>query len=128
MPVRKATVRSAQIKPVPVILLSTNGQSYTATPADHGKTIVAGGTDQTIVLPAAGVVKDGFWVRIQVSTASAVTGLTIDAPTGVTIDFTGKTAGDNLVNSAATDAKGDGVTLVHRSNTYYPHCLRGTWA
>lgn len=110
-----------------------------ATTDDRIREIRVTGTDKTITLPTAASCGKGFSVTVMISAPSSVTGATIAVDAGDTIKrvkkigggggLVSKSAGQSLVNTAATDKAGDYVRLVSDGATTW-NCKgqRGIWA
>jgi hypothetical protein len=110
----------------PAVLTKT--ADYTVTEADNGAVILADAVDLTITLPAT---RAGFRVTVIVATASATTGLSISPAAADQIIGNGFTPADDkdAVNTAATDAVGDLMTLVgDGADGWYIENIIGTWA
>jgi hypothetical protein len=116
-------------------LLGTAVAAITLKGDDDGDTVAANNAAATVVvtLPKASVVGPGF--RITVVTAvlpGAGAGTTVTPNAADKFQgngFGAKTAGQTLINSAATDAVGDLVTLVSDGGTiWYVTGKVGTWA
>lgn len=115
-------------------VLGTSVAALTLTGSDDGVTVVATNTAATVVttLPKASTVGVGFKARIYVGAlpgAGAGTTITPNA----TDNFVGagltKTAGQTLVNTAATDVVGDLIEVVSDGVTkWYITAKTGTWA
>lgn len=100
----------------------------TLTREDNGKTFVTGAADLVVSLPAT---EPGLRFTFVTSTLSATTGLSISPVAADKIVAKGITPADNkdLINSAASDAIGDTVTLVSDGvDGWYAVSLLGTWA
>ena len=103
------------------------GAAYTVTENDHGRTITADAVDLVVTLPAVDNDNAGMYVDFVVRTVSATTGLSLSPAAADNID--GGTDNKDLINTAATDAVGDGVRLTSNGITGWDSSLRtGTWA
>lgn len=111
---------------------TTNVRTITAsaslTEADNGALIIANAVDLVVTLPSTSL---GYTVTVIVQTASASTGLSISPAAADKIQGKGITAADDKdwINTAATDAVGDLVTLVgDGTDGWWVVSERGTWA
>lgn len=118
-----------------VNVLGTTVAAVTLTGENDGDTVVATNTAATVVvtLPKASVVGAGFCCRVLVAAlpgAGAGTTVTPNAADKFAGNgFNAKTAGQTLVNSAASDAIGDMVEVVTDGvTTWYVTNKIGTWA
>jgi hypothetical protein len=110
-----------------------NVELVTATPrvlteADNGKTFFVDVADCVFTLPATFA---GGIFRFIVRTLSTVTGCSISPAAADSINGGGLTSVDDkdLINTAATDAEGDSVTLVaDGAEGWYIAAITGTWA
>lgn len=94
----------------------------------NNKLYVANAVDLVITLPATVA---GLMITAVVETASATTGLSLSPNASDKIMGTGITAADDkdLINTAATDAVGDSVTLIGDGvDGWWIVNLIGTWA
>lgn len=106
----------------------TKDAAYTVTEADNGRTFVATAVDLVFTLPAT---KNGLEYTFYTGLASTTTGLSISPAAADKINGLGITAADNkdLINTAATDAVGDCVTIRGDGvDGWYVVSIRGTWA
>ena len=96
----------------------------TLTAEDSGKTYVINVADCVVNLPATAV---GLEFNFVVVTLSATTGCSLSP---VAADAINEGTDDkDLINTAATDAVGDSVTLVGDGATgYYTKAMHGVWA
>lgn len=102
--------------------------TLTLTEADNHKTIFAAVADLVVTLPATFV---GGHFTFIVKTLSTVTGLSISPVAADAIHGAGLTSVDDgdLVNTAATDAEGDSVTIVADGvDGWFIESINGTWA
>ena len=100
----------------------------TLTAEDNGKTFVSGAADVVVTLPAT---QAGLLFRFVTSTLSTTTGFSISPDAADKIVAKGITPADDkdLINTAASDAIGDTVTLVgDGADGWYAVSLLGTWA
>ena len=118
-----------------VNVLADDAAAITLDGTDDGVTVVANNSAATVVvtLPAAATVGAGFKARV-------LTGVLPGAGAGTTVTpnaadkfagngFNAKTAGQTLVNSAATDAIGDLVQVISNGvDTWFVVAKVGTWA
>jgi hypothetical protein len=111
---------------------TTNVRSITAsttlTEADNGGIVLANAVDLVVTLPPTRL---GYTVTIITQTASASTGVSISPDAADKIQGKGITAADDKdwINTAATDAVGDLVTLVGDGvDGWWVVSERGTWA
>jgi hypothetical protein len=101
---------------------------FTLTAADSGKTFIVTGTDKVATLPPT---DDGLRFTFIVGAASATTGLQISPNSVDKIMTNGITPADDkdYINTAATDAVGDMVTVVGDGlDGWYVTNKVGTWA
>lgn len=118
-----------------VRVLGTSVAALTLTGEDDGITVVANNSAATVVvtLPKAATVGAGFRARVLAGVLpGAGAGLTVTPNAADKFQgngFNAKTAGQTLVNSAASDAVGDYVDLVTDGGTiWYVINKVGTWA
>lgn len=107
------------------------GASVTLTAADSGKVFTNSAADVVYTLPAADASTKGCFYKFVTLTVSGGTGVSISPAAADKIQGTGLTAADNkdLINSGATDAVGDAVTLVCDGvDGYIVTEIIGTWA
>lgn len=100
----------------------------TLTREDNGKTFVSGAADVVVTLPATA---KGLSFTFLTSTLSATTGFSISPAAADKIVAKGITPADDkdLINTAASDAIGDSVTLVgDGADGWYVTAMLGTWA
>jgi len=100
----------------------------TLTEDDSGKIHVAGAVDLVFTLPAT---QAGLVFQFVVSTVSATTGASISPAAADQIIGNGFTAADDkdAINTAATDAAGDAMTVVGNGTTgWLITNTVGTWA
>lgn len=105
--------------------------SRTLTAADSGKVYTSGAADLVFTLPAASAVTKGVTYTFVTLTLSATTGLSVSPNASDKIQGKGITAADDkdYINSAATDAAGDLLTIVcDGSDGWIVTDERGTWA
>jgi len=99
--------------------------------ADNNTTYIADAVDLTITLPAVATVGANVRVEAIVATVSAITGLSISPAAADAIHGGGLTSVDDkdLINTAATDAEGDSVSLVSDGvDGWFITAINGTWA
>lgn len=109
----------------------TKTANYTVTSKDHGCLFVAGAVDLVFTLPPANAISKGMELSFQTQTLSTTTGLQVSPAAVDKIMGKGITAADDkdLINTAATDAVGDTVTLVCDGvDGWYIKSMLGTWA
>lgn len=105
--------------------------SAAASPEVREQLFIADAVDLVLSLPQAHSTTKGHTIVAYVGTVSEVTGLSVSPATGDTIYAKGITAvvSKDLINTAATDAVGDGVTLVSDgASAWFASSLLGTWA
>ena len=109
-------------------IIVTTATSLTLTKADHGAVVgVSTSNSCTVTLPAASTKGLTYTLSVGVLTGSG--GHNFTPQSSDTILFTGKSAGQALTCSAATDVLGDNVTLVADGTTsWYIASKTGTWA
>lgn len=91
---------------------------------DSGKVFVLDAVDLEITLPAT---KAGLYFDFVVATPSATTGAQLSPVAADSIN--GGTDDKDLINTAATDAKGDAVRLVADGvDGWFTQSKVGTWA
>ena len=93
--------------------------------------VVATAVDLVISLPPAGRGTRGNRITVVAGVASTVTGLSLSPASADKIQGTGITAADNkdLINTAATDAVGDSLTVVCDGvDGWWIEGKIGTWA
>lgn len=119
------SVKMTELAPVPHL----KSADFAVLPNQSGTTFVAGAVDLVATLPA---VEDCLTYSFIVQTPSATTGLSISPAAADKIMGLGITEADNkdLINTAATDAAGDFVTLVgdKTAGGWRVTACRGTWA
>lgn len=109
----------------------TKTANYTVTEKDHLKTFISGAADLVYTLPPANTRTAGLRVSFFTSTLSTTTGVSISPASVDKIQGKGITAADNkdLINTAATDAVGDIVTLeCDGVDGWFIVNMLGTWA
>lgn len=86
----------------------------TLTAKDSGKVFKTGAADVVVTLPTVAPELKGVTYTFFVETLSVTTGLSISPAAADQIKMKGITAADNkdIINSAATDAIGDSLTIV----------------
>ncbi len=102
--------------------------SFTVLASQSGMTFLCKAVDMVMTLPATAV---GLVYTFIVHTVSSGTGLSIDPVTADAIMGNGLTSVDDkdLINTAATDAEGDSVTLVaDGADGWWITSINGTWA
>jgi hypothetical protein len=113
-----------------VVKMGASDATYTLTAQDDGLTLIANNAAATVVvtLPDASVA--GIGAKYTVVTGAlpgAGAGTTVTPASGDNINA--KAADATLVNSAASDAVGDSVTLVSDgATTWFTVAKIGTWA
>lgn len=108
--------------------LETKTADFTLTTADSGKTFFIGAVDLTATLPATSA---GVVYQFIVKTVSSVTGFSVSPAAADAIHGNGLTSVDDkdLVNSAASDAEGDTVTIIgDGADGWWITSIVGTWA
>lgn len=103
---------------------------YTVNADDGGKLFTSGAADLVFTLPSAATAGVGFTVSFQAQTLSTTTGISISPAAADNIYGNALTAVDDkdLINTAATDAKGDMVTLRSDGTDWCITRVLGTWA
>ena len=104
--------------------------NYTLTHADNGSTILVDAADKVITLPATSKGLK-YTVVLHVSGLSASTGLSVSPAALDAIHGNALTSVDDkdLINTGATDAEGDSVTLeADGVDGWYITAINGTWA
>lgn len=104
---------------------------YTLPVYERDVTIVCAVADLVVNLPPAGAGTKGNKVTMTVKTISGGTGASFSPVSSDKIQGTGITAADNkdLINSGATDAVGDTLTLVcDGADGWWITSKIGTWA
>mgnify|MGYP006969418772 CR=1 FL=1 len=105
-------------------LVEEKGADFTLTAQDSGKTFIITAADVVATLPAT---EAGLRYEFVVETASATTGFSVSPAADDNIND--GTDNKDLINSAATDAKGDAVTVVgDGSRGWFTVAQIGTWA
>lgn len=100
--------------------------NYTVKVSDNNGIITMTSADKTVTLPSSP--PQNFRITIVQNTASSGTGMVIDVPAAHTLVYNGKTAGQDLTNTGATDVIGDMVTLRFYQNKWYIEAMQGIWA
>ena len=103
----------------------------TVAAADNNTTYIADAVDLVITLPAVATVGANFRVKAIVKTVSATTGLSLSPNSADSIYGNGFTVADDkdAVNTAATDAVGDMISLVSDGvDGWFIDGIIGTWA
>lgn len=106
----------------------TKTAAYTVTAGDSGTTFLSGAVDLKFTLPSTAA---GLKYTFVCHTVSTTTGLQIDPAAADAIMGNGLTSVDNkdLINTAATDAEGDSVTIVGDGvDGWWITDITGTWA
>lgn len=101
---------------------------YTVLATESGTVFLAGAVDLKFTLPAT---QAGLRYTFITHTVSATTGLQISPAAADAIMGAGLTSVDDkdLINTAATDAEGDSVTLVGDGvDGWWIESINGTWA
>lgn len=109
----------------------TKTANYTIVEDDHRATLIAGAVDLVFTLPSAVASLTGFEVTVVTATISATTGVSLSPAATDKIQGKGITSvdGKDRINSAATDAVGDLLTLVCDGvDGWWVKNERGTWA
>lgn len=110
---------------------SITDAAVTLSRADSGKVYTIDVAECVVTLPAVDAAMAGVTYTFVTITLSAVTGLSLSPAAADQIRGKGITAADNkdYINSAATDAVGDLVTLVCDGGAgWLVTSERGTWA
>ena len=108
----------------PVVSVVEKGADYTVTTADSGTVFIATAADVVFALPATMV---GLTYTFINATLSVGTGMSV-SPAAVDSINEG-TDNKDLINSGASDAIGDSVTIVaDGTNGWYTTAKVGTWA
>ncbi len=98
--------------------------AFTLTAADSGKIYRINVADAVATLPAT---EEGLTFTFVVDTVSAGTGCSIDPAAADNIN--GGTDNKDLINTAATDVKGDSVTVVgDGAEGWLTTAMHGIWA
>ncbi|MBT8462102.1 MAG: hypothetical protein KJO44_06215 [Gemmatimonadetes bacterium] len=106
--------------------------SWTLTQADSGKVFLIGVADCVATLPSLAALSgdDAFYCTFIVDTLSTTTGFSI-SPNALDAINDG-TANKDLINTAATDALGDAVTIYGNdsadADNWWAVVSAGTWA
>lgn len=106
----------------------THTTSATLTAEDSGKIHVAGAVDLVFTLPSTAV---GLVYKFIVATVSVTTGASISPAAADQLVGNGFTVQDDkdAINTAATDAAGDAITVVGNGTTgWLITDVTGTWA
>ena len=109
----------------PVVTKTAN---YTVMVTESGTIFIANALDLVFTLPATAA---GLRFTFLVKTLSATTGLSISPAAADAIHGGGLTSVDDkdLINTAATDAEGDSMTLVGDGiDGWWIESINGTWA
>lgn len=106
--------------------IETKAEDFTLTPEDSGKTFIAGAADLVATLPPTA---PGLIYTFVVGAVSAVTGFSV-SPQATDKFIRGAKADDaDLVNTQATEAVGDSVTIMGDGNDgWLVLNTEGTWA
>jgi hypothetical protein len=115
----------------PSLDYETAGANLTLTAADSGKVYFTSAADVVFTLPAAGPETKGCFFTFVNGSLSASTGLSVSPNASDKIQGKGITAADNkdIINSGATDAIGDLLTVVCDGvDGYIITNMLGTWA
>jgi len=113
---------------------SNNYQSITGnltlTEDDHGKIIYCSAADLVVTLPTATTERQGIYYTIITGSLSTGTGTSVAVgSTSDAIIYTTTTANVSLINTGATDALNDMVTVVCTgANRWNVVNVKGTWA
>jgi hypothetical protein len=102
--------------------------NFTVTAADSGKVYLLAAADIVVTLPAT---EAGLEYTFITHTVSAGTGASVSPAAADAIHGKGLTSVDNkdLINTGATDAEGDSVTLVGDGvDGFWVVAANGTWA
>jgi len=113
----------AYVSPVEVVT-----DDFTVTAAESGKIFIVNAADVTATLPSTAA---GLTYTFIVQTLSTTTGLSISPAAADAIHGGGQASTDNkdLINTAATDAEGDMVTIVGDGvDGWWITSIVGTWA
>ena len=89
--------------------VETKAASFSVTAADSGKTYYVTAADKVATLPS---VADGLTYTFSVNTLGGSTGFSIAPAAADFIQFVNLTDNTAVVNTAATDVIGDGMTVV----------------
>jgi len=105
-----STYNIENFRPQGGVKVSNHTANYTVSADESGKVFFAKAVDLVFTLPAT---EAGLRYTFIVHTASAVTGLSISPAAADAIHGNGLTSVDDkdLINTAATDAEGDSVTI-----------------
>ena len=101
---------------------------FTLTASDSGKTFIVNAAEKTATLPATAA---GLQYTFVVQTLSTTTGFSISPVTADAIHGGGQASTDDkdLINSSATDAEGDMVTIIGDGvDGWFITSVVGTWA
>ena len=110
----------------PVVNITTAATTLTA--ADSGKIFRVNVADAVFTLPAmADGDMEGVFYTFVIDTVSATTGCSLNP--GLADNFNGGTDNKDLINTAATDVRGDSVTIVSdNSEGWLTTAMHGIWA
>ena len=108
-------------------IVESKAANYTIVAADSGKVFLATAADVVFTLPSTA---DGLEFTVITHTVSGGTGTSLSPAAADAIMGNGLTSVDNkdLINTGATDAEGDSVTIVGGTDGYWITAINGTWA
>ena len=109
-------------------LIANNGPtvktaSYTVTAEESGAVFIADAVDLKFTLPSA---EAGLVYTFVAGVASATTGLQVDPAAADSIND--GTANKDYINTPATDAIGDSITVACDGSTWWTIAMHGIWA